>query len=348
MPPDFSQLKGLTRESLSLARRESFNDDAQKLTERLGGNFRNGIGYINCPVCGDGRQVKPGQKHNATLRRADRGGLLFRCYSNGCSFESFLDAVERRGIDTGKAANSPPMTQAEIAARDAQEAKRQARTKANVHAALAGTTPITPGDPVWLYLTSRGITPEAIAEANRVGDLMHRPNLLWGYDDASKQNLHFPSMVARIRTPEGEAVHRTYLDDQGRKAPALPNRKMLGRATGGSVTLANRPGGKILVCEGIETGLSLTSGLAPDFGAVFATLSTTIMQAGVLPIPASDTREIVIFSDGDRPGRDAANKAVTNLMRMRPQNPTKIYSAPDGQDFNDVLITELRKRGMIE
>ncbi|MGR3815197.1 MAG: DUF7146 domain-containing protein [Cognatishimia activa] len=239
------------------------------------------------------------------------------------------------------------MTDAEIAARDAQEAKRQARTKANVHAALHGTTPITEGDPVWLYLISRGIAPEAIAEANRVGDLMHRPNLQWGYDDTTKQNLFFPAMVARIRTPEGEAVHRTYLDGQGDKAPALPNRKMLGRATGGSVMLANRPGGKICVTEGIETGLALMSGLVPDFGAVFATLSTTIMQAGALPIPADDTREIVIYADGDQPGRDAANKAVTNLMRTRPQNPTKIFTAPDGEDFNDVLITEKRKRGLM-
>ena len=55
-------------------------------------------------------------------------------------------------------------------------------------------------------------------------------------------------------------VHRTYLAEPGVKAFDDGAKLMLGRCAGGAVRLFDGLG-PLLVCEGIETGLSLLSGI---------------------------------------------------------------------------------------
>ena len=68
-------------------------------------------------------------------------------------------------------------------------------------------------------------------------------------------------MIARVDGLPRLAVHRTYLRPDGSgKAEVHPAKAMLGAALGGAVRVADGHG-PLVVAEGIETALSLPSGL---------------------------------------------------------------------------------------
>ena len=90
--------------------------------------------------------------------------------------------------------------------------------------------------------------------------------------------------------------------------------------------------GPLVVCEGIETGLSLLSGLLPEPASVWAALSTSGMKALVLP---SYTGQLIVATDGDDAGRKAGNKLAMRAAMLGWS--VSLMSAPDGQDWNDVL-----------
>jgi len=88
-----------------------------------------------------------------------------------------------------------------------------------------------------------------------------------------------------------------------------------------------------VVCEGIETGLSLLSGLLKGSPTVLASLSTSGMKTLSLP---QGFRKLVIATDGDAPGCEAgqflADRATALGWRV------SILPAPNGKDWNDVLM----------
>ena len=97
------------------------------------------------------------------------------------------------------------------------------------------------------------------------------------------------------------AVHRTYLRPDGRgKAEVDPPKAMLGAVNGGAVRLAQGPG-PLIVAEGIETALSLASGLLHGPATIWAALSTSGIRGLRLP---AQLGALVIASDGDEPGRE--------------------------------------------
>lgn len=68
-------------------------------------------------------------------------------------------------------------------------------------------------------------------------------------------------MVARVDGLPRLAMHRTYLRRDGSgKADVEPTKAMLGKVMGGAVRLTDTSG-PLVVAEGIETALSLASGL---------------------------------------------------------------------------------------
>ena len=141
-------------------------------------------------------------------------------------------------------------------------------------------------------------------------------------------------MVAWVEGVDGFAVHRTYLAPLGGKAPMEPAKMMLGACAGGAVRVL---GGhrRLVVAEGIETALSLASGLLDDPASLWAALSAPGMAALRLPRPMRGT-ELVVACDGDRAGREAAHalaqRAVAEGWRVLRADPG------DGLDFNDVLM----------
>lgn len=142
-------------------------------------------------------------------------------------------------------------------------------------------------------------------------------------------------MIARVDGLPRFAIHRTYLRLDGTgKADIEPAKAMLGSVTGGAVRLSSG-GGTLVVSEGIETGLSLTSGLLLRPATIWAALSTSGMKRLVLP---PDLGRLTIATDGDAAGRQAGNDLA---MRATASGWTvSMLPAPDGRDWNDNLCME--------
>jgi hypothetical protein len=125
------------------------------------------------------------------------------------------------------------------------------------------------------------------------------------------------------------AVHRTYLAEPGVKV--LGNAKMmLGPCAGGAVPLSGGSG-PLVLSEGLETALSLLSGLSDACPRIWAALSTSGMTGLILP---PNSGELMLAPDGDAPGRKAANKLATRAASAGWH--VRVMKCPDGVDWNDV------------
>jgi hypothetical protein len=87
-----------------------------------------------------------------------------------------------------------------------------------------------------------------------------------------------------------------------------------------------------VVAEGIESGLSLLSGLLDGPVAVWAALSTSGLRG--LRLPSKPSR-LTIACDGDGPGRAAAHALAERAHALGWQ--VSILDPGNGADFNDIL-----------
>ena len=120
-------------------------------------------------------------------------------------------------------------------------------------------------------------------------------------------------------------------DGKGRAGLPDGDKLMLGRVCGGAVKLSDGPG-RIVVCEGIETGLSLLSGLIDGPVIVGAALSTSGMRSLRL---SEGPGQIAIAADGDTQGREAAKHLAKRAHGLGWR--VSILDPGDGRDFNDIL-----------
>lgn len=111
---------------------------------------------------------------------------------------------------------------------------------------------------------------------------------------------------------------------------------MLGPCRGGAVRLGptTEP---LMIGEGIETCLSAVQ--ATGYGA-WAALSTSGLQTLDLP---PDIRDVIILADGDQPGHAAAEIAASRWSAQGRR--VRIARAPDGRDFNDLLVGQVSDHG---
>jgi len=200
-----------------------------------------------------------------------------------------------------------------------EDENRAKETEARAFDCWKGARPIV-GTIAETYLRHRGITCDL-------------PETLRFHPSCWHQSLaRFPAMVAIVEGSERFAIHRTYLRADGLgKAEVDPAKAMLGTVAGGAVRLSDG-GGKLVVCEGIETGLSLLSGLLSYRATVWAALSTSGMKS--LTLPASPGR-LTIAADGDNAGRSAGNALGERAVALGWT--VSLLPAPEGRDFNDIL-----------
>jgi len=149
-------------------------------------------------------------------------------------------------------------------------------------------------------------------------DIYHGPSSSWCY-----------AMVANVEPTGG--VHRTYFTKQGERLTKSA-KMMLGPCCGGSVRLSHGVG-PLVITEGIETGLSLLQMLADRSPAVWATFSTSGMKGVKLP---KEPHNLIIGVDGDEAGKQAATTLATLATTLGWE--VSLMQAPDGQDWNDVLM----------
>ena len=142
-----------------------------------------------------------------------------------------------------------------------------------------------------------------------------------------------PALVALVEGGDGFAVHRTYLRPDGAgKAEVEPAKAMLGAVAGGAVRLVESPG-PLVVAEGIETALSLASGLLRAPAAVWAALSTSGLRGLRLPARAGPAH----CGGGRRRGGPRGCGGAGANARTRLGWRVSLLPAPDGRDWNDVL-----------
>lgn len=279
--------------------------DPAILTKDLGGKWHRSYGIAPCPVCQSERR----KDQNALTINAKDGKLLLHCKKSGCDFKDILIGA---GITPGTVEIDHVAMAAAEQARADQEAKLKARARSlwDYGGAISGTK----GE---AYLRGRGITCPLPDSLRWLPDTYHGPS-----------GNYCAAMIADVAPTGG--VHRTFFGKQGQRLDKSA-KMMLGPCAGGAVRLSETAG-PLVVCEGIETGLSLMSGLLSGPHTVCAALSTSGIRGLTLPPRPG---KLIVASDGDKAGAQAA----ASLARAASGKGwhVSIMNAPDGQDWNDVL-----------
>ena len=283
--------------------------NAKTLTMALGGKWHRRYGVAPCPCC----QPERRRDQDALTLHNGPKGLLAHCKKAGCAYRDIMAAA---GIGPGTYQAPDPFT---VARRRAEEQADAMKRAAQAHSLWREALPIA-GTLAEAYLRGRAITcplPET---------LRFEPSC-W---HATAQR--FPALVALVEGGEGFAVHRTYLRADGTgKAEVETQKAMLGAVAGGAVCVA-QSAGPLVVAEGVETALSLASGLLRGPATLWAALSTSGLRGLHLPPVAG---RLTIAADGDNPGRAAAQSLAERAHALGWQ--VSLLPAPDGRDWNDVL-----------
>lgn len=285
--------------------------DARTITRELRGVWYKSYGLAFCPA--HGNALTPA----LSLKDARDGRLLAHCHA-GCTFSEIIATLRARGlVGCMRDVVAPdPIVDAQRRAEERAEAEKRAKQALwcwEESEPIKGTLGET-------YLRARGITcdlPESLAFSSECWHL-----------SAKK----IPAIVSRVDGCERFAIHRTYLSAAAEKASVEPNKTMLGSVAGGAVRLSG-DAGPLVIAEGIETGLSLLSGMLGHPARVWAALTTSGISGLNLPC---ETGDLIIAADGDEPGRKAAHSLAERAARLGWNVST--INPPDGQDFNDVLI----------
>lgn len=279
---------------------------AETLTHELGGIWRGTYGSAPCPVCQTERRLD----QRALSLRNDGSRLLVFCHKSGCDFRRILIAAGKAPAMGGIDAKEAMETTAKQATYNAEQLTK-ARRLWEAGKPISGTK----GE---AYLRSRGITCAMPPTLRWVSDAYHAPSSRW-----------LSAMVANVSTG---GVHRTFFTKNGARLET-DAKMMQGPCSGGAVVLDDKQG-PLVVCEGIETGLSLLSGLLNVAASVWAALSTSGMKALQLPLVAG---QLIVAADSDDSGcgRRAAQALAARAHGLGWR--VSLWPAPDGQDWNDVL-----------
>lgn len=188
--------------------------------------------------------------------------------------------------------------------------------------------PLTEGDPVWRYLSSRGL------DARRAGSQV-RYHAKLPYFSARSDGPNYCAMLARVSDHAGRMInlHRTFLTADGHKAAVKPCKKLLPMPLkGGAVRIGPKPDTELGFAEGIETAMAayVMTGLP-----VWAALGCSNLEK-MLRLPASIKR-VVVFADNDAQfaGQKAAY-ALAHALSLRQVQVQVRVPEQTGTDWLDV------------
>ncbi|TGD64078.1 hypothetical protein EYC08_11675 [Tabrizicola sp. WMC-M-20] len=284
---------------------------ARDFAQFLLGDWHGRYGTCACPVC----QPERRKGQNAlTVADGRNGRLVLDCKKSGCAFLDILAAV---GLCSG---DYTPPDAATVAQREAEQRAEGEKRAARAKRLWQEAQPIA-GTPAETYLRGRGITCPLPPALRFHPEAWHGPTAR-----------SYPAMVAAVQGAGLPAVHRTYLRADGTgKAAIDPDKMMLGAVSGGAVRLCEGAS-RLVVAEGIESGLSLLCGLLDAPAKVWAGLSTSGLRG--LHLPAQPGR-LSIAVDGDVPGRAAGHALAERAHALGWQ--VSILDPGNGTDFNDIL-----------
>lgn len=247
------------------------------------------------------------------------GGNRFHCFGCGASGDvlDFLQLLHGVGLQDAAAlldsGDVPKIEIAPILERDDNNRQDEARSIWRNSLPAQGTR-------AEAYLAYRGLT-APIPETIRFTYLRY-----------GKTGRKYPVLVAAITSAERKltGIQRTYLTDDGMaKADVSKPKLSLGRVSGGAIRLAPAAQ-ELIVCEGLEDGLSLQQ-----------TLGTAVwVAAGASMLPAMRfpplVRSVAIGGDADEAGEAAARKAALAFADRGLM--VRTFFPIDAKDFNDELM----------
>jgi phage/plasmid primase-like uncharacterized protein len=275
---------------------------------------------INFPFSPKARKCKDGwvdicpahndQQPSLSIGIGEDGQLLLHCFA-GCSFTDILVAAGLRG-GLHVAQVSADVVQRRCETRQQNDEK----TLARCNEIWRQGKPIE-GTLSHAYLASRGIT--VFSDC-----LRHHEGLIY-----SRTGERLPVLLtAAQRGGKLTGLHRIFLNPDGTKRDKL----MLGSFKGAAAHLVGKYG-PLYVAEGIETALSLPMLNPQKIGRYWAAFSAGGMKSLVLP---QRPDQLIIAADGDTAGLEAANDLGERAARAGWQ--VILMAAPDGKDWNDVLV----------
>jgi len=127
-------------------------------------------------------------------------------------------------------------------------------------------------------------------------------------------------------------IQRTYLTDDGHKAAVTPVKMSLGTIAGCAIRL-EPPAAEIIVCEGVEDGLTLQQEIGR---AVWVAAGASMLSAMRFPPIVTS---VVIAADNDVAGEQQADKAA-RAFAERGLRVRIIRPADGSKDFNSELTGE--------
>lgn len=293
---------------------------AEGIARALEGHRAGETWMARCPAHDD-------RKPSLSIKQGRDGKILVRCHAGCSQWEVIRALAERRIWSPGDSGRRLVDRRPSEPRNNCQSHDDEQRTASAMR--LWQETLHADGSPVVGYLRSRGLSVKPPPSLRFHPRLKHPTGGIW------------PAMVALVvdgRTGRPTALHRTFLavGDAG-KAPVVPQKMMLGPCRGGAVRLGEHAsGGPLLIGEGIETCLAAMQATGRP---AWAALSTSGLQTLRLP---NDVDEIVVLADGDQAG-DAAARAAAQRWQNEGRL-VRIAKAPDGMDFNDLLLAGQESR----
>ena len=285
--------------------------DLREIVFRLGGDLYNGGRAALVP--GPGHSRKDRSLHVTVID----GRAIWHSFAgdNPGDIRAHLGIREPEYRPLGNKA-------ADRAIRDRALIEHAVRRKHERFCSLAWQGGVTlSGTPAAIYLKGRRL-PDIDSSA-----LAFHPTMPRGYDS----KVTGPAMLACVQGADGTpcGLHTTFLKPDGSGKAGDRPKLMFGVTKAGAVRLAPVLSGALAVAEGIETALSyaVLTGIP-----TWAALSAGNLAAFVPP-PGVET--LTIAADGDTAGMDAAHRLV-EVARRRCH--VVLDAAPDGKDWNDVLV----------
>lgn len=279
-----------------------------------------------CPLC-------PGNGGKDRFRFDDRDGYGTYFCSQCGSGDGIKFLQELRGLEFKQVAELLEPIVGSIEAHASQPKTSPDKVRRWMENLWKQARAVQLGDPVDLYLRSRGIVLDTFPTQIRFDPSCK-------YDDAR----HFPAMLSIFQGECGKAgqLHRTYLTEDGAKAPVEPVRKQMPMAfpDSGAVRLFGYEPA-IGIAEGIETALAAS---ILHCLPVWSVLNTALMLKFQ---PPEELEELFIFADNDAnfAGQSKAYGLAEKLMYARPGLHVQVVVPPSvGTDWNDVLLGQSQSR----
>lgn len=250
------------------------------------------------------------------------GGRRFKCFGCGVSGDVLDFVQELHGVGLRDAAEMlGAETMPRVRLPDLPAAPDRSKTSAEALAIWRAAIPIN-GTLAETYLRSRAITCEL------------PPSLRYVELPYGRTGRVYPCLVACISSSEGplQGIQRTFLAADGLGKAEVPKAKLsLGSVSGGAIRLGPMSE-DVVLCAGVEDGLSLLQELGRS---VWAVPGDSNLSSVCFPTPV---RSVAIGGDNDRSGRDNAERAARAYDERGLD--ARAFFPPSEKDFNDQLQKE--------